>query len=309
MRLIGDIGGTNVRFAFVDDKGKISETKKFLKSDFENITKAVITYKSMISKNITEAVIAVNTPVIDNKPHAGSNDWGYKTATLERDTGIAKIVFINDLLAHASAIPHLTDDHIEKIYGGKKDKEGSVVIIGPGTGLGISYGCYNKDTTKMDYFPSEGGAELAAAADLKQQEIIKKMLKYQPYVRWEELTSGKGISNLYEALYDDKKTTEEIMSDFGKGSEKSREVFGIFCEFLGILARNFAATFLSTGGIYIIGGILNREENLEFFKKSRFIDYYSFTFSNNKSVFIKDYPIYVITHDNSALVGAANFEI
>lgn len=306
MRLIGDIGGTNVRFATVEN-GQLKNIKKFLKKDFHNITDAINKYISLLEEKPNEAVIAVNTPVIGNKPHAGNNDWGYKTETLNEDTGIKKIVFMNDLVAHAMSIPHVEKEEKYKLHGKAEINEGPMAIVGPGTGLGVSYGLFDKQTNKYEFFPSEGGAQIVSVANTKQIDIINKMLKKQPFIRWEELTSGKGIAHLYEALFDEKKTTEVIMQELYKGSKKSLEVFNIVCEFLGILIRNVATTFLPTGGIYIIGGIFNRKENLEILKASDFMNYYNFT-APYKSTFIKDYPIYVITHPNSAFIGLANYK-
>lgn len=307
MRLIGDIGGTNVRLAIVENE-KITNIKKFLKKDFTNITEAIKHYMTSVDKYPNEAVIAVNTPVVDNKPFAGSNNWGYESSTLKQDTKLEKIIFLNDLVAHAMSLPYINDSEKHKVYGREEAPKGTIAIVGPGTGLGVAYGLFDEQSSCYNFIPSEGGSQLVSPADIKQIEILTKILAKQSFVRWEEMVSGKGIAYLYEALFNEKKTTEDIMYELSEGSKRAKETFTIICEFLGVLLRNIAATFLSDGGIYIIGGIFSRKENLEFLKKSKFADYYRFTFPQ-KATFMEDYPIYVITHPESAFVGLANYDI
>lgn len=308
MRLVADIGGTNVRFSLVNDNKEISDYKKFLKIDFENVTEAIKYYLSTLKVKPVDAVMAINTAVINNVPKMDTeNYWGYNSETILEDTGLENITYINDLYSHAIAIPHLENISQYKVFGGEPEKKGCVFVVGPGTGLGASYGNYNEDKKKIDFFPSEPGGEVISAVNPRHQKIVDAVWKIRPFVRWDEWTSGRGITLMYEALYGIKKSTDDIMKELHEGSEKSKEVFDYFCEFLAILIRNKASFLLSSGGIYIVGGILTRPENLELFKKSKFYDYYNYTLKEN-TTHIKDYPIYVITKPHLPFLGLANYK-
>ena len=207
-------------------------------------------------------------------------------------------------MAHASAIPYLEEKNKIKINGGVPHPYGSIAVIGPGTGLGMSFGFFDFEKNKYVFHPSEGGNRIAAGADDKQLSIISKILKKCSFVRWEDLISGQGIKNIYEALFDEIKPTEEIMHGLQKEA-KSIEAFDMVCGFLGLFARNVADIFLCSGGIYIIGGIFSRKENLEFLKKSSFMSYYNITLPKG-SPYLENYPITVVTEENLALTGLAN---
>lgn len=306
MKLIGDIGGTNVRFAIVNDDGKVENLIKYKKTEFKDVTDALKTYLKTIKIDVKEAVLAVNTLVLDNSPDDENNYWNYNYPKIKEETGLDKITYLNDLVAHASAIPFLKENEKVKIFGKTIHERGPMVVVGPGTGLGLSYGIYNYEQEKYHFFPSEAGNALASFADEENLNFLHKMFSVRRFVRWEEIISGEGIHNIYKALHNEDKTTESIMEELHKDMEKSQQVWDIFCQFLGVLLRNAATTFLATGGIYIIGGILSRPENMERLKQSKFLKYYHFS-SPEETVFIKDYPIYIVNHPNSAFLGLVNY--
>lgn len=310
MRLIADIGGTNARFALVDGKGEIFQIRNFLKNDYESVADAINDYKVFTGEDVSEILLAVNTPIVDGRPHINANNWGYENKNLEKDVGVKKIIFFNDLQAHAMSLPFLKKSEKTLIHGKNADTEGTVAIIGSGTGLGLAYGIYDAKQKKHNFYPSEGGNQVASPVDDEQVKVIGKLLKILPFVRWEDISSGRGINSLYNALFGQDKSTEIIMQEFAEGSEKSRKVFTLFCEFLGAFTHNVGDTFLPSGGIYITGGILTRKENVEFMtNNTRFLDYYSSqNIYKDRSKYLEQYPIYLITHPNPALLGLAGYE-
>ena len=307
MRLIGDIGGTNARFALVDVEGNISEVRNYLKTDFATYIDAINVYKKDVEQNIDEVVLAINAPANNGVPFINSNNWGYEL-DCKKELGIEKIMFFNDLQAHAMSLPFLKDDEKVQIHGTKQDSKGTVAVAGPGTGLGLAYGNYNHQQDKYIFQASEGGNQLAAAVSGEQKDVLDKLNAIMPSVRWEDVSSGRGIISLYKALFDEDKTVEEIMAEFSEDAIKSKEVFKQFCEFLGLFVHNVAITFLPFGGVYIVGGILARQENIEFLKSSTdFLKYYHSS-ELYDAEYLKDIPIYVVAHFNPALLGLANYK-
>ena len=65
-------------------------------------------------------------------------------------------------------------------------------------------------------------------------------------------------------------------------------------------AGNLALTFGSLGGVFLSGGILPRY--LNFLKNSPFR--HEFESKGRLSHFVRDVPVYVITHENPGLLGA-----
>lgn len=307
MRLISDIGGTYARFALADKHGNISEVKKFLKKDYPTVAEAIVAYKNLTAQNFDEVVLAINAPVNNGVPFINSHNWGYEQ-DLTQALGISKIMYFNDLQSHAMALPFLKNDEKVQVHGKSADPKGTIAVIGPGTGLGLAYGTYNEDFKQHHFHSSEGGNQLASATNLDQLDLIRKLLKLMPSVRWEDISSGRGIHSVYKALYHEEKHTDDIMKEFAQGSEKSKEVFKYFCEFLGLFTHNTGITFLPYGGIYIVGGILTRAENIDFLiKDTDFLKYYN-SADLYDTAYLENFPIYLVTHFNPALLGLANYK-
>ncbi len=301
MRLVGDIGGTNVRFAVSDKAGKISNLRVFAKNEHKNISEAIIKYIDLFKVSISECKLAINAPTKEGMPFINHNNWGYDE-DIKTQTSIDDIVFYNDLYAHSLSLPFLEDKDKSQIYGATAQKNGTIAIIGPGTGLGASYGVFDGKKNQYKICPSEAGNQIASFVDANQKNILDG-LGICP-IRWEDVCSGVGISNIYKALFAKEKTTEDIMADLASGSKEARQAFEHFCNFLGVFAHNMSEAFLPFGGIYILGGIFSRVENSQFLQySSQFVDYFSSNKIYANTQHIVDIPIYVISNKNTALIG------
>jgi len=312
IRLIGDIGGTWARLAVANKGGDIVAVTKLWRDDYDNIVHAVNTYKSFLGIEIDEALLAVNTVIEDNVPFFKQHDWGYKNTDFKKEFGVDKIVFFNDLQSHALSIAHLRQNDKERLQNGTAhNPEGVIVVVGPGTGLGIAYGVFDKTSRKHIFYGSEGGNQIIGAVDKEQLEVVSQLLKVRPYVRWEDACSGRGIEALYEALYGEVKKTEDIMADFYENNFKSINVFTNVCNFLGGFLHNIGKAYLPFGGIYITGGVYsNRPKNIEHLKSSRFLDYYySEAIYGEMPEYLKKFNIDLVTHFNPGLLGLANYDV
>ncbi len=305
MYLIGDIGGTKARFAVADKKHKVSELITYQKADYEDISEAVNAYQNLTGHKFEWAVLSVNSPVVKNIPIKRRNDWGYSHDKIQTKTGLKEIVFVNDGVAHAMSIPRLTAKDRMLIYGPEDAGSGTVVSVSIGTEVGFAFGGYNEASKKYHFFPSEGGSQLISPASLRHLLVMKDLMSQSKSISWNHITSGSGIANLYQALFNEQKTTENVMRELAEGSEASAETFSLFSEFLGILIHNTAFTFLPFGGIYISGGVLSRSEVLENLKSSDFSRFYEYNLT--PSSVLRRIPVYVVNTDNSALIGLAYY--
>ena len=305
MRLVGDVGGTNVRFACADKQGNITNIKNYLKSDYNNICDAVNAYKKDLSVVCEEVYLAVNAPVRNDKPFINHNNWGYDVDCFLTEFDVKKVMFFNDLQAHAMSLPFLKADEKVLLNGQSSDLEGNLAVVGPGTGLGLAFGLYDKQSMSYKFNSSEGGNQLASGCDEKQQDVIAKIKTKKTSVRFEDVCSGNGLVVLYEALHDIKIDNKKFINDLKDADKKAVEVFVMFCEFLGTFMHNVGAAFLPSGGLYIIGGILADEGNLELLKKTKFLEYY-FSKEFYNTDYLATYPIYIVKHKNPALLGLAN---
>ena len=88
-----------------------------------------------------------------------------------------------------------------------------------------------------------------------------------------------------------------------KPCEICRETLQIFISILGAEAGNLALKGLTTGGMYLGGGIPPRI--LPFFQNEIFMN--SFTNKGRMSYLLNDIPVKVILNPKAALIGAASF--
>lgn len=308
MRLIGDIGGTNARFAVVDAEKNIIRIENMQKKDFANFEDAINAYKQKHGLHFDEVVLAVNAPIKEGFPVINANNWGYENNDIVKSLQVERFAFFNDLKAHAMSLPFLPPEEIRQLKFGKIEPKGSVAIIGPGTGLGVAFGVFDEASGQHIFHPSEGGNQTAGAVGAEQLQILAKVAHVCPSVRWEDLCSGRGIPKIYQSLYDEAKTTEDIMADFAKDCPNAQTVFRHFCEFFGAFLHNIATMLLPSGGIYIVGGILSREENLNFLINHT--DFGRFYYADDLycTNYLDAYPIFVVTNPSTALVGLANYE-
>lgn len=303
LKLIGDIGGTNARLALVDEQRQIFDIKIYKKKEFDNIAEAINAYLQNRTERPIQAVLAVNAPIGNGKPIKNKNDWGYHQENLLEQTRLQEIAFVNDGVAHAMAIPYLDNKDKSVVYDGITMPHGLITAIGVGTEVGFAFGVFDAKLKKYIFQPSEGGAQMAAAVTPRQAEILAKISIQGHLCEWNQIASGRGIAHIYEALFDEPKTTAEIMQDLQQGEPKAVETFALFTEFLGLLVRNAAFTFLPYGGIYLTGGVLAHQETLAQLLSSEFEEYYQW--GADQLCCIQKIPVFTANNNISALIGLA----
>jgi len=138
--LIGDIGGTNARFAIVPDATSpviefpIVQTKDFPTID-DAIAKAVLSTSPVKPKSI---IVAIAGPVDGDEIKLTNSPWVVRPRTLIGELGFGDVVVLNDFEAQALAVVALGPAHLEKIGGGESEKDAARLVLGPGTGLGVA---------------------------------------------------------------------------------------------------------------------------------------------------------------------------
>ena len=107
--LVGDVGGTNARFALVDAQGHIRNPRTFLCKDYPNLTAILEEYIHTTAgkKRPPRAVIAVAGPVLEGEIEFTNLDWRVSEGDLLAHFEFEAIELINDFAAQALACPLL----------------------------------------------------------------------------------------------------------------------------------------------------------------------------------------------------------
>ena len=310
--LIGDIGGTNARFALAYPEQPGFHDPMTLKcADFASADDAIRKYLDDSSADSPDVIcLAVAGPVVDNTVQVTNNHWTLNVAEIAADFGIDAVQLLNDFEAVAYAIPQLQLDETETIGlpegHALPDERFNVAIIGPGTGLGTA-GLVRRGDLLIPIV-GEGGHVGFAPKSKVQVEIREALRNKYDRVSIERLVSGTGLENIYWALtlihgeHRTQLSASEIFANGGEGGDpRATETIHMFFEILGQVAGDLALTLGAEDGVYIAGGITKRYPQL--LHNSGFRN--AFDNKGRHRAYMERIPTMLITHDEPGLLGAA----
>ena len=140
--LIGDIGGTNARFALADNESPgFSQVVTLNCADYESADQAIREYLDQVGASTPEVVcLAAAGPIVEERVQFTNNHWVISSADLKQEFGIEHVKLLNDFEAIAYSVPFLAEhDRLPIGLPAPKSLHASdfmVGILGPGTGLG-----------------------------------------------------------------------------------------------------------------------------------------------------------------------------
>ncbi|MBF2997620.1 glucokinase, partial [Pseudomonas aeruginosa] len=136
--LVGDIGGTNARFALW--RGQRLESIEVLAcADYPRPELAVRDYLARIGEsvaNIDSVCLACAGPVGAADFRFTNNHWVINRAAFREELGLDHLLLVNDFSTMAWAASRLGADELVQVRAGSAQADRARLIIGPGTGLG-----------------------------------------------------------------------------------------------------------------------------------------------------------------------------
>jgi len=308
--LVGDIGGTNARFAIVElaDVGARPQAPRTYNCcDHPSLQAAISAYlDDMGSSKRPDAVcVAVAGPVTDGVAAFTNLPWRVSEEAL-RETGFERARVINDYEALAFGIPDLTASDLRPIGATPAPPPGhTLAVMGAGTGFGVSALTRRKSEELVT--AGEGGHASFAPVDELEVEILRRLAVQFDRVSIERLLSGPGLLNIYRAMADivgadaPHATPAQITAQALAGEDLPRHAVERFCSIFGSVAGDFALSYGAQGGVYLAGGIapqLIAVLNRGGFRRA-------FEAKGRLSPYLTAIPTYVVTHPHRALIGAA----
>ena len=307
--LVGDVGGTNARLALCSmADGSLSRAKTYSGLDYPTLEAVVRTYLDEMATEVEDACIAIACPIQGDWVSMTNHTWEFSISEMKANLGLRHLEIINDFTAVSMAIPMLTD--AERIqFGGDAPQAGKpIAVYGAGTGLGVAHLVHSGD--RWLSLPGEGGHVDFAPNSEEEDDVLHALRAELGHVSAERLLSGPGLVNLYRGLVladnrvpealAPKDVTERALAD---SCTDCRRALSLFCVLMGRFGGNLALNLATFGGVYIAGGIVPRF--LEFFKASGFR--VAFEDKGRFQSYLKDVPVYLITHDQPGLLGAGAY--
>ena len=308
--LIGDIGGTNARFAILLDA--YAEPKEFPSvrtADFASLDEAIeAAVLDRTSVRPLSALLAVAGPVDGDEIALTNHGWVVRPRRMFETLGLEEVVVLNDFEAQALGVVALGPEHMEKIGGGEAEEEASRVVLGPGTGLGVA-GLVHARHMWIPV-PGEGGHVDIGPRSPRDFAVFPHIEAIEGRISAEQMLCGRGLVNLYRAVAAAdgveprlSAPAEITAAALSGGDAVAAEALGVFVTCLGRLAGDMALVFMSRGGVFLTGGIV--QKIVPALKDGRFRA--AFEDKAPHSALMRAMPVHVVTHPLAALAGLAAY--
>ena len=309
-RLLGDVGGTNARWAWQPKAGvppqDVLVTPCATSASLYDSVANYLTVHDLPPPRY--AGIGIATAIGGDRVHMTNNTWSFSISEFKKALGLEHCLVINDFTALALSLPALGASDLRAIGTEGAALTGApMALLGPGTGLGVS-GLLPTDSGEWAALSGEGGHVTLAAANDYEAALLAFMRSRFGHVSAERVLSGPGLVNLYQAICDlngqlaQELRPADVTSAAIAGTDRACvQTVGLFAGFLGAVAGNLALTLGSRGGVYIGGGIVPQLGGAfdsgafrqRFEDKGRFADY------------LRAIPTWLITAPTPALLGVA----
>jgi glucokinase len=249
--LLADVGGTHARFAILRDDTALSgplvlETARA--ASFAGLVQTAV--HGLGGAPPRSLIIAAAGPVmgrvvtLTNASHGDAPvhiDGPELIQALRLEQGL----LLNDFEGLALSLPFLKATDLLHFGGGQADPLGPKVVVGPGTGLGVS-ALLNVGGRYLAIRSEGGHISLGDYASSAHTRVA------------EDLLSGRGLAWLHGELAGLSQALDPAAVGAAALAGDDPNAVGAVRMFLGLLGRfagDMALTFCATGGVFIGGGI------------------------------------------------------
>jgi len=314
MRLLAiDIGGTNSRFADCYYQSKTDfkieqifsiETNQPGINNFQDLLNAYETSKPESFLNLEKynlVSIAVAGPVNGKQSSPPNIAWDIK---LDDIPSLPEAILLNDFVAQAYAFSIPAEQKkLDKIRVHDKNHQGSIAIIGAGTGLGHSMLIPVKHK-KQSYEVLASEAGQACFTFTKEEKELESFIldkTKQNYAINDLIVSGSGISLIHEFLTNRILSAKDVFLD----TKNNEATLNLFSRFYARACRNYCLSSCITDKLIITGGIAAKHPEL--INNQYFIEELNDSITHQK--ILRQISIYLNKQENIGLLGACFYSL
>jgi glucokinase len=316
MILAGDVGGTKTLiglFQFDARRPVRIDVRSFPTTDYDGLPAIIEAFYGQQASRpaVTAAAFGVAGPVIDQRAQMTNVEWAVDAEELTRAFGFVHVRLLNDLEAMATSLPVLVADEVTALQAGSSKPDGNIALIAAGTGLGEAV--LHLTGGRAIPLPSEGGhADFAARTD-REIDFVRYLRGRYGRAELEHVLSGRGLLNLSDFTHHGdaclagvngqvpESPSEVSNIALERGCPHCVEALELFLSAYGAAAGNLALTAMTTGGVFVGGGIAPRI--LPALQNGLFIA--AFNDKGPMRPLLEDMPVSVILNAEAGLVGAA----
>lgn len=265
--LAADIGGTNVRMGAYEGDHLLHSDTHSTKGGVP-LLDLLHDFSETMEDRPEVIVVAAAGPVKDNAVQLTNAKQYICGSALQEATGARHARVINDFAAAAWASLDPRGNDLVTLQGTDTPPEGTRLVIGPGTGLGV--GALARVGTHYASVPGEGGHVGLAPRNRADLEVFEAFRTLWPDVFYgndlvmeaEGILSGTGLPILYRAAQqvlgsgDDSPEAGEIMRRAKAGEDPAAvRTIEIFKTYLGQVAGDLGLAFGAQAGVFLVGGV------------------------------------------------------
>jgi glucokinase len=320
--LAADVGGTKTAIALAagGSPSTILAQRVFASQDYRSLQSIVMEFLDGARTAATEASIAAACfalagPVGDNSGTLTNLGWKVETDALKRAFRIPKVALINDFAAAGRGIEYLGAQDIETLQAGQPVERGLRLIVGAGTGLGMSLITWRESGYVVH--PSEAGHADFAPVDPVQDQLLLHLRREFGRVSYERVVSGPGLARIFTFLqasgagaaskelreaFDQSGGAAEVIAEFAAAGldPVATRALDIFVTAYGAFTGNMALAVLARGGVFLAGGIAPKIAAR--LKDGIFIG--AFTNKGRFRDLLSTIPVHVVMNPQVGLYGA-----
>jgi glucokinase len=321
--LAGDVGGTKTDLAVISSedgpRAPLAQAR-YASEEFGSLDAMVTEFMTGTGFHVAYACFGVAGPVVRGRAHLMNLPWIIEEQVLAAALNVKTVRLLNDLDAIARAVPALQPGDLHTLNIGERVAGGAIAVVAPGTGLGEAYSTWTGSGYRAH--PSEGGHAGFAPADPTQIGLLRYLQQQLDHVSVERACSGIGIPNIYAYFRDSGHAIEppDVAAELAAAPDRTRSIIekaldprgrsdlcrvtlDTFVSILGAEAGNLALKVLTTGGLYLAGGI--PAHILSALGSGRFME--AFTRKGRLADLLARVPVHVVVNPRVALLGAAGY--
>lgn len=240
--------------------------------------------------------------------------WAVDGKAIGRATDIACPLVVNDFECIGFGVQAIDQKDVIVLHQGKPREHGTRAIIGAGAGLGS--GLMLWDAQVKNYMPSPLSYSFVDFCPASEFELTfsRYLQETTGSHSWGKvLGSSGGIVSLYNFLNKCKpckrahKVFQDYVEVFESSDEYCKKAVSLYMQWYARLVRTVAYAQLPHNGVYIVNTVAQRFPHL--FTHSSFMKDYFKTDNDYLHNYLKEIPVYLVTHPKVQLYGAALYAL
>ena len=238
--------------------------------------------------------------------------WRVDARRIAAAFGFRRVLLLNDLEAMAYGVTVLREAEVHVLQAGEARRGGNIALIAAGTGLGEAL-LHHVDGRFVPSASEAGHADFAARTE-REMTLVRELTARFGRADVEHVVSGRGFFNLHPIAHDAPCAAGVDLGDpdapavISKAALDRRcpgcvETLDMFVEAYGAESGNLALRTVSTGGLFLGGGIAPKI--LPALTTGVFMR--AFLAKPPLEAMLAAMPVKIILNPQAALLGAAVF--